>query len=85
MLLTMVLIGILAVSSMVVNVVALERLHQVREQLDKLHTMYKDEYDSRLRVIEKDNLSLDLRTNSIAINVESVMARLKQISNRLSR
>lgn len=85
MLLTMVLIGILAVSSMVVNVVALERLYQVREQLDKLHTMYKDEYDSRLRVIEKDNLSLDLRTNSIAINVESVMARLKQISNRLSR
>jgi uncharacterized protein YciW len=81
----MVLIGILAVSSMVVNVVALERLYQVREQLDKLHTMYKDEYDSRLRVIEKDNLSLDLRTNSIAINVESVMARLKQISNRLSR
>jgi uncharacterized protein YciW len=81
----MVLIGIIAVSSMVVNVVALERLHQVREQLDKLHTMYKDEYDSRLRVIEKDNLSLDLRTNSIAINVESVMARLKQISNRLSR
>jgi uncharacterized protein YciW len=70
---------------MVVNVVALERLYQVREQLDKLHTMYKDEYDSRLRVIEKDNLSLDLRTNSIAINVESVMARLKQISNRLSR
>jgi uncharacterized protein YciW len=69
----------ISVLSICINVIVLSRLHQVRKQLDKLHTVYVDEYDSRLCAIEKDYFSLDLRTNSIATNVESVIARLKHI------